>query len=245
MKPVRIVDIFVIVCAVLFIVEQVNSCEKDCQNGISKAFADNWADEVKPIYGDFQNNTLDHLFYGISSEKVSDNSTLEKDLTTDVRNSVSDQIESITKTFISGMAGIIKNAIFNEEPKMKGDCNNTVTQPPLGVNWTREDCVKMDRICGNPPSICHFLDLNKDKCFSDLKANVENSTKAGGDYINQIKKTVTDVVSKYSLTTTGSDYFMGKVLKNVQNTLNGLNGLGGLNAKFKTDFCSNNCTQFD
>ncbi|CAG8460387.1 16576_t:CDS:1 [Racocetra persica] len=241
MKFVRIVDIFVIVCASFFIVEEVKSCETECQNGISNAFAVSWTDEVKPIYGNFQTNVLDHLFYGISSDKVSNDSTAVDNLTKDVRSSVTNQTQSFTEAFISSMAGIIKNAIFNEEPKMKGDCNHPrrVKQPPLGVNWTYDDCIKMDYVCGNPPSICHFLDDNKAKCFRDLKENVTKSSEVGGDYINNINSTVTNILSSYSLTPNGSDYFKKIVLRNVQSCLD------SLDKNFNTGFCSDNCTQYD
>ncbi|CAG8528342.1 26908_t:CDS:1, partial [Racocetra persica] len=191
------------------------SCEKDCQNGIADAFANSWSDEVKTIYGNFKTNALEHLCYGISYTKVSNDSTVVDNLTKNVYSSVSDKIDSFMKTFISGMSGIIKNAIFKEDPKMIGDCNNPyrVTQPPVGVNWTYDDCVKMDYVCGNPPSICHFLDINKEKCFKDLKANVTECSKVGGVYITMINDTVTKIASNYSLTKDNSDYFVGRVLK--------------------------------
>ncbi|CAG8642853.1 23316_t:CDS:1 [Cetraspora pellucida] len=239
MKIFRTFDTFVIVCALFFIAEQVKSCEKECQIGISNAFASSYTVEITPFYKDFKNDSLEHLFFSMSYDSVSTDPNVIKQVTIQLDSSISDQIDSLMNTFLTGVSDIVKNAIFNEDPKMKGDCNNTVVQPPLGVNWTYQDCILMDKICGNPPSICHFIDLNKQKIYKDLKAKVSDNSKEGGDYITQISNVIKDVASKNNLTQNSSDYLVKGTSKNVQNSL-----IGFAN-NFNDHFCSDNCTKYD
>lgn len=72
------------------------------------------------------------------------------------------------------------DTIFADEPKFKGDCNepHRVDQPSLGVNWTMADCHAMDYICGNPPSICHFMPMIKTRIERKLASQLE--MKVGG-----------------------------------------------------------------
>ncbi|KAF9393551.1 hypothetical protein CPC16_001738 [Podila verticillata] len=83
----------------------------------------------------------------------------------------------------------IFDTIFVDEPKFKGDCNepHRVVQPPLGVNWTMSDCHSMDYICGNPPSICHFMPMIKTRIVRKLKEQLAGKLNGGQDadvYVN-------------------------------------------------------------
>ncbi|KAF9399232.1 hypothetical protein BGZ94_005767, partial [Podila epigama] len=93
----------------------------------------------------------------------------------------------------------IFDVIFFDEPKFKGDCNepHRVDQPPLGVNWTMSDCHAMNYICGNPPSICHFMPMIKTRIVRKLKEQLVAKMDGGQDsdlYINYLWPTMQTIL---------------------------------------------------
>ncbi|KAF0551566.1 Phosphoenolpyruvate carboxykinase ATP [Gigaspora margarita] len=241
MKIFQSFNVFATTFAMIFIAGSVKSCEKDCRAGISNAFADSWSNEVKPIFENFKKNATSNLFYGISFDKISSDPNVINKITKELINSVSGQCDNFTSEYIYEMPGVIQNAIFNEEPKFMGDCNNPkrVTQPPKGVNWTMDDCVKMDYVCGNPPSICHFFDVNKNKSFVDLDQKIANYSAPGGVYITAIKNNVTAIATNYNLTSDGANHLETCISTNFQSWLN------VFPASFSSAFCPDMCPKYD
>ncbi|KAI1320955.1 hypothetical protein EDD11_009278 [Mortierella claussenii] len=124
------------------------------------------------------------LFYGIPTAET----TLTPAETTAAIKILQDSVERAQNAWDVSIFHTVFDTIFKDEPKFKGDCNypKRVTQPPLGVNWTMPDCHNMDYICGNPPSICHFMPMIKTRIVQKLRAELQ--TRVDGDdgdvYIN-------------------------------------------------------------
>ncbi|CAG8447026.1 2403_t:CDS:1 [Diversispora eburnea] len=148
-------SIFIISCLVVLVLFSPNptqSCETTCRNGISDAFAQAYTKEITNLFKEFYNNLKISLFYKVSGiSKSTQNVTYVScvNITNDTM-----------KSFEANLINVVRNGIFNEEPKFKGQCQNPlrVKQPPKGVNWTLSDCQNQDYICGNPPAICHFME---------------------------------------------------------------------------------------
>ncbi|CAG8805243.1 42325_t:CDS:1 [Gigaspora margarita] len=239
MKIFQTFDILVVIFALIFIVGPVNSCEQPCRDGISNAFTDKWKGEVTPIFQKFRANVTAYLYYGMSLDKISDDKKVIDQVTRELATEVYNDVNNFTDTFIFNMNQTIQTAIFVVSPAFLGDCKHQVTQPPKNVNWTMKDCVAMDFICGNPPSICHFFDTAKQKCFNLLSQNITNNSTPDGDYIKAIQASVKTIAKKYSLTSDGTQFLNDSVTKNVQSSLD------GFPTKYSTGFCPDGCPKFD
>ncbi|CAG8537071.1 18322_t:CDS:1 [Gigaspora rosea] len=247
MKFFQIFNILVAIFALIFIAGPVNSCEQDCRDGISNAFTDKWKGEATPIFQKLKANVTAFLYYSMSLDKISDNKTVidqvTRELATEVFNDADNFTKSISKKFITNMPQLIQTAIFVVSPAFLGDCNHPhrVDQPPKNVNWTKDDCKKMDYICGNPPSICHFFDVAKQKCFNQLSQNIANITtnSDGIAFIKTIKDSVKAIANKHNLNSDGTQFLSDNVIANAQSSLNGFAD------KFSTEFCPDGCPEFD
>ncbi|KAF9111238.1 hypothetical protein BGX27_005185 [Mortierella sp. AM989] len=157
-----------------FAPSSVQACEHDCQVNVSHAFADKYQILSNNYFTTLSQKIEESAFYGIPAGDLL--TSLESE------NAVSVLRDAVIKAQNAWDVTIFKtvyDTIFRDEPKFKGDCNvpHRVTQPPLGVNWTMDDCHDMDYICGNPPSICHFMPMIKHRIVSkltyQLQANVD------------------------------------------------------------------------
>ncbi|KAG0225704.1 hypothetical protein BGW41_004579 [Actinomortierella wolfii] len=135
----------------------VQACERECQQNVSHAFADKYQNISDSYYSYLGENIEKYVLWGIPesayTKAESDNAVA----------TFKDAVEEARKAWALKIYPNVFTSIFADEPKFKGDCNHPkrVTQPPLGVWWKLEDCHQMDYICGNPPSICHFMPMIK------------------------------------------------------------------------------------
>ncbi|KAG0203235.1 hypothetical protein BGX28_004417 [Mortierella sp. GBA30] len=151
----------------------VQACERECQVNVTRAFADKYQ-ELSSIYYTLLSQKVDEtLFYGIPIDTV-----LEPVGSKDAVKLIQDSVTRAENAWDVTIFQTVFDTIFKDEPKFKGDCNqpHRVNQPPRGVNWTISDCHNMDYICGNPPSICHFMPMIKtrirNKMISLLQSRV-------------------------------------------------------------------------
>src|SRR6266542_211915 len=142
----------VAVSVLLFAVAPINACEQSCREGISNAFGDNYATEIKKLIKPFITKLQQNAYSGLVKIKSTTKSKCNK--------VIENEVNKFQKKFSSGLEALIENSIFEQSPQFKGQCQHPlkVKQPPPGVAWTMSDCENQDYICGNPPAICHFMD---------------------------------------------------------------------------------------
>ncbi|KAI8981663.1 hypothetical protein BDF20DRAFT_817399 [Mycotypha africana] len=152
----------------------VLACEMDCRRGVSKGFAEFYTPVVRDIV-DNLNSQLTKSIAKVTVPSIITNEVDKSELLEDLETSIESSLESFitVATSQSKLAEGFYQVIFNEELPYKGDCNNpkrlTRKMPPAGESWTLEECQKMDYRCGNPPSICHFLDDVKQRCIGRMR----------------------------------------------------------------------------
>ncbi|CEG83797.1 hypothetical protein RMATCC62417_17670 [Rhizopus microsporus] len=170
------------------------ACEMDCRRGVSGDFADVY----KPIIDMSVNRLQDQLTSSIPKVSVPPKITTHVsngELVDDIRASIKSTLEQFANTELSKprLAEGFYQVIFNEENPYKGDCNNprrlTRKMPPKGESWTLEECEKMDYRCGNPPSICHFLDDVKERCIGRMRREIgEHASFDNGVLVKNLAK---------------------------------------------------------
>ncbi|KAF9978270.1 hypothetical protein BGZ73_003077 [Actinomortierella ambigua] len=143
--------------SVTLLAPSVQACERECQQNVSRAFADKYEVISNYYYGFLNENIENSLFWGVPKASYS-KAEAESSLVT-----LQTAVDEARKAWNTKIYTNVFDSIFKDEPKFKGDCNHPkrVIQPPLGVWWKPEDCHQMDYICGNPPSICHFMPMIK------------------------------------------------------------------------------------
>lgn len=147
----------------------VLACERECQVNVSRAFADKY-EGLSNVYFTVLHQKIDEsLFYGIPRDAFT---SAEKEAAI---KTIQDSVTTAQAVWDSSVFQTVFDTIFKDEPKFKGDCNHPhrVVQPPRGVNWTMSDCHMMDYICGNPPSICHFMPMIKTRIVLKLKSQLQ------------------------------------------------------------------------
>ncbi|KAG0244384.1 hypothetical protein B0O80DRAFT_497697 [Mortierella sp. GBAus27b] len=146
----------------------VQACERECQVNVSHAFADKYEVVSNEYFTLLTRKVEDSLFYGIPE------GTLTTAESSQVTRMFKDAITGAQATWNKALFPTVFDTIFKDEPKFKGDCNNPkrVKQPPRGVEWEMMDCHKMDYICGNPPSICHFMPMIKKRINTKLRTQL-------------------------------------------------------------------------
>ncbi|KAI9234035.1 hypothetical protein MVEG_04528 [Podila verticillata NRRL 6337] len=142
----------------------VMACERECQVNVSHAFADKYQLVSNQYFTLLNGNVQASLFFGLPVNTLT---TAEQ---TAAIKTVSDSIVQAQEAWDKSIFQTVFDTIFKDEPKFKGDCNHPqrVKQPPKGVWWVMEDCHLMDYICGNPPSICHFMPMIKTRIVVKL-----------------------------------------------------------------------------
>ncbi|KAG0282167.1 hypothetical protein BGZ96_000778 [Linnemannia gamsii] len=150
------------------------ACERQCQLNVSHAFADKYQLLTSQHFSTLSTKIEQSLFHGVPTTAYSP---------TEATNAIQHLQEAVIKAQRAWDVSLFRtvfDTIFVDEPKFKGDCNepHRVDQPILGVNWTMADCHAMDYICGNPPSICHFMPMIKTRIERKLAVQLE--IKVGG-----------------------------------------------------------------
>jgi len=148
----------------------VLACERECQVNVSRAFADKYEILSNQYFTLLNQKVEASFFYGIP------NNPLNPTESADVLKTMSDSITGAQEAWSKTIFQTVFDTIFKDEPKFKGDCNvpHRVNQPPRGVNWTMPDCHNMDYICGNPPSICHFMPMIKTRIVKKLTTQLQD-----------------------------------------------------------------------
>ncbi|KAG0756679.1 hypothetical protein G6F21_010767 [Rhizopus arrhizus] len=152
----------------------VFGCEMDCRRGVSQNFADYYTPVVQMSVDSLESQLTSSLQKVKIPTKITDQ-VPSTELTQDMQNAIHSSLQNFVKVATSKprLAEGFYQVIFNEELPYKGDCNNpkrlTRKMPPPGESWTIEECEKMDYRCGNPPSICHFLDEVKQRCIGRMR----------------------------------------------------------------------------
>ncbi|KAF9960885.1 hypothetical protein BGZ72_005555 [Mortierella alpina] len=147
----------------------VLACERECQVNVSRAFADKYEILSDQYFTLLNQKVEESFFYGISANPLTPGKSA------DVLKTMKDSITGAQEAWSKTIFQTVFDTIFKDEPKFKGDCNfpHRVNQPPRGVNWTMPDCHNMDYICGNPPSICHFMPMIKTRIVKKLTAQLQ------------------------------------------------------------------------
>ncbi|KAG0273367.1 hypothetical protein BGZ95_010814 [Linnemannia exigua] len=173
----------------------VLACERECQVNVSRAFADKY-ELISNTYYTYLNDRVEKsLFYGIPEQ------TLSGMESTAAIKTVKDAVDQAKVAWAKTIFQTVFDTIFKDEPKFKGDCNHPrrVIQPPLGVNWTMPDCHNMDYICGNPPSICHFMPMIKTRIVNKLSLQLQ--ARVHGDdsdvYLNYVGPALQNVITDH------------------------------------------------
>ncbi|KAG0045486.1 hypothetical protein BGZ83_009324 [Gryganskiella cystojenkinii] len=159
----------------VFAPSTVQACEHECQVNVSRAFSDKYEILSNDYFTILNTKVKDSLFYGVPKD------TLTADETNTAITTIADAVTVPQKAWAESLFKTVFAEIFVTEPKFKGDCNkpHRVTQPPKGVWWKMPDCHNMDYICGNPPSICHFMPMIKTRIVKTLIGQLQ--TKFDGD----------------------------------------------------------------
>ncbi|KAI8146261.1 hypothetical protein BJV82DRAFT_601115 [Fennellomyces sp. T-0311] len=171
------------------IVSLASACEPLCRHAISQVFADRYIPVIHLAVNDLH-ESLNTNLYNVSIPTKLLNLVPEKVLQDGIRNTVEDGLDDFTMQTTGDILeeGIYQTIFSGDEP-FKGDCNNPKRldrkKPNEGEEWTREECAKMDYRCGNPPSICHFLDLIKERIVVYLRGHLMEQTMFGSGLLFQ------------------------------------------------------------
>ncbi|KAG0034425.1 hypothetical protein BGZ81_004675, partial [Podila clonocystis] len=156
-----------------------------CQVSVSRAFADKYQ-LLSTHYFDLLDTRIQAIFlYGLPPLAT----PMTQQETDRTLSHLSRAITRAQNSWDLALFRTIFDTIFVDEPQFMGECNDPhrVDQPPVGVNWTMSDCHLMNYICGNPPSICHFMPMIKTRIVRKLKAQLAGKMDGGLDadvYVN-------------------------------------------------------------
>ncbi|KAI9266515.1 hypothetical protein BDA99DRAFT_505900 [Phascolomyces articulosus] len=189
-----------------FFVSLASSCEPLCRHAISQTLADRYIPVIHLAVNELHESLNINLYNVTIPDKLL-NTVPEKELQDGIRNTVEDGLDDFTMEATGGMLeeGIYQTVFSGDQP-FKGDCNNPKRldrkKPKENESWTREECAKMDYICGNPPSICHFLDMIKARIVVYLRSYLMEQTQFGSGLLFQslapnMKQTIHSTIIRY------------------------------------------------
>jgi len=220
-----------------FILPSTKACEAPCQAGVSAAFSDSYRLELEPMFDDFKTNIVGSALTGVDTTKFGGN------IGTAITTAIGTTADTIKAKFFDNLQYFVFDAIFNQQPKFKGDCNHPkrVTQPPVGVPWQPSDCVAMDYICGNPPSICHHMDIVKARVVGTINFELAYNATGTGPFITAFGRAASDAATGAGASATDcSTLLVPKV------NVNAANALLELVQKVATGFCvAGSCDKYD
>ncbi|KAI8994943.1 hypothetical protein BDB01DRAFT_774698 [Pilobolus umbonatus] len=195
--------------SLLFIATGILACEMPCRRGVSKAFGEFYTPVVQATVDNLQTHLVQSITQVTIPAKITNNvesTELLHSVTVAINSSLSDFVSTATSE--DRLAQGIYQVIFNEELPYKGDCNHpkrlTRTMPPPGESWTMEECQKMDYRCGNPPSICHFLDDVKRRAIGRIRRQLtEYASFDNGllvrNLVRKLRKSVHDSLASHGV----------------------------------------------
>jgi hypothetical protein len=227
------------ILAILFSLSSIEACESSCRKGVASGFAAAYTKEIKPFFNVFNDNLTKNLYKNVDLKKISGSTNKANTIKTAINNAIKSAISKFQKEFSGNFSKLIQDAIFNQEPKFKGDCNHPFRiEQTKTLPWDPISCVKMDYICGNPPSICHFLDSEvKPRCVENVKNDLIRKSK---DLENIINTTIKHTASKNGIGGNNLKKLVDGCKKNIQTQLK------AFIKNFETEFCkNNNCEQYD
>uniref|UniRef100_A0A1D1XYU8 Elongation factor 4 n=1 Tax=Anthurium amnicola TaxID=1678845 RepID=A0A1D1XYU8_9ARAE len=198
------------------LLSSTKACEAPCQAGVSDAFSEKYKLELDPIFNSFKTDIVSNALAGVDMTKFS------AAIGTDVTNAISMTADTVKAKFLGSLAAFAFDAIFDQQPKFKGDCNHPkrVIQPPVGVAWKPSDCVAMDYICGNPPSICHHLAIVKARVIGTINFELAFNATGSGPYIKAFTQAAFDAATGGGASANDCNtYLIPKVGVNVANSL--------------------------
>ncbi|CAB4373949.1 unnamed protein product [Rhizophagus irregularis] len=227
------------ILAILFSLSPIEACESTCRKGVASGFATAYTKEIKPFFNAFSNNLIKNLYKNVDLKSITGSTSKANGIKTVINNAVKSAISKFQKDFSGNFSKLIQDSIFVQEPKFKGDCskpfriNQTKTLP-----WDPSSCEKMDYICGNPPSICHFLNSEvKPRCVENVKNDLKRKST---DFKKILTNTINDTARKNGIGGNKLKKLVSDCKKNVQTQLKSF-----IN-DFSTKFCkNNNCEQYD
>ncbi|RIA87099.1 hypothetical protein C1645_778046 [Glomus cerebriforme] len=212
-----LITIYTIYTTLLLTAAPNQACEQNCRDGISLAFCNSYIQEWNPLFDNFTTNLLNNLY------KDSNGNIDQVKNATNI--AVLNQVNKLKVDFSRSCKDIVQNSIFLYEPKFKGQCQRPlkVIQPKNGVNWTLTDCQNQDYVCGNPPSICHFMDKYvKPRNVGILKEALSGRASVDGDFTGTITIAIEDAVTKsgaFGNDQSRMNTFLGIVTTNLRHEL--------------------------
>ncbi|CAG8589241.1 7142_t:CDS:1 [Paraglomus brasilianum] len=213
------------------------ACEQPCRDGVSAAFSEKYKLELEPLFDAFKTDIVSNALTGVDMTKFS------ATIGTDVTNAISLTADTVRAKFFSSLSSFAMDAIFSQQPKFMGDCNHPkrVTQPPAGVAWKPSDCVAMDYICGNPPSICHHLDIVKARVIGTINFGLAFNATGSGPYIKAFTQAAADAATAGGASTSDVNTFLIPTVG-----VNIANSLLKLVQSVATGFCvGTSCNKYD
>ncbi|KAI9250268.1 hypothetical protein BY458DRAFT_524866 [Sporodiniella umbellata] len=168
------------------------ACEMDCRRGVS----DNFATYYTPVVQMAVDSLETRLVSSMQNVKLPGKIEVPRsEVVGGIEAAIHTSLQSFVKTATSKpkLAEGFYQVIFNEELPYKGDCNNPKRvdrkMPPKGESWTLDECERMDYRCGNPPSICHFLDEVKGRCVGRMRKQLSGyASPENGDLTKSLVK---------------------------------------------------------
>ncbi|KAG2173763.1 hypothetical protein INT43_005183 [Umbelopsis isabellina] len=192
----------------------VGACERDCRLGVAHDFAG--------VYHGAIAHTLQLLKPELTQISVHDAlpSQISAAVSEDaLRAGIEAGVSSSIDKMISATTGETLDKLYYAElfnpnfakDVFKGDCNaplpetgkprltRKVPDPP-GSSWTLEECEKMDYICGNPPSICHFLPQVKERLLNQTRVRLSQYSAVNGVFHHtldtDVRNSIVSVLSR-------------------------------------------------
>ncbi|CAG8440011.1 4989_t:CDS:1 [Ambispora gerdemannii] len=227
---------------VLFTTNPSSACEKTCRVGISTTFAEKYGNVTHPIwvslYQNLEDTALDNVVF--PSKKDSVTQKLRKQILLTLNN----KAKKLETNFNKRLPNIVEHAIFVQKPQFRGDCNHPfrVKQPKPPAIWKMSDCRKMNYICGNPPSICHFLDMIKKRNVKAIKSVLSKEATTKENFLATLSNAVNQTLHNNSEIIKKSEIpdIVAAVKVNIVKSLTLFAG------HYNSEFCKgNSCDRFD
>ncbi|CAO3650387.1 unnamed protein product [Cunninghamella blakesleeana] len=173
-------------------------------NAIARSFTDKYTPLIHHVINKLQDplvNIIQQTEIPVQLSSAMYNDTITSMLTKNVL----DRIQQFQDNITTGLEANIYSVMFMEQDPFKGDCNHpsrlSRNKPPPGDFWTLKECEDMDYICGNPPSICHFLDIIKKRIIERMKILLQKPVQFQGNTFRSIgqdtKQTIQGLMVKY------------------------------------------------
>ncbi|KAF7723519.1 hypothetical protein EC973_001894 [Apophysomyces ossiformis] len=162
------------------------ACEPLCRHGVAQAFAEYYKPVVTMAVDELREPLIASMHRATMPEEL-DHTLPPGPLQAGAEKAANLALDNfISQATARSLENGIYSVMFSENTEyqpFKGDCNApprrlTRNMPRKGESWTLEECEKMDYICGNPPSICHFLDQIKARIVKEIKRQLSEHAKS-------------------------------------------------------------------